>query len=173
MPRAECAAFLAASLDGFIARPDGRLDWQDAIAAEDHGYGLFLASVDTILVGRTTWEVVQRFEPWPYEGKRVVVLSRAARRGDHGERFEAGAPGPILERLHAEGSRRVYADGGAVVSQLVAADLLDELTISVIPVVLGEGIRLIQTPLPERPLELVSTRAYPSGLVQLRYRPRR
>lgn len=171
MARPRCSAFLATSLDGFIARPDGSLDWLRAVedAGEDHGFAAFLAGIDALLLGRATWDVARGFARWPYAGKRVAVLSGAVRAGSHGETFHAGDPAAVLDRLGAEGARHVYADGGSVVSQLVAADRLDELVLSIVPVLLGEGIRLFQGPLPERPLALVSARPYRSGLVQLRY----
>ena len=174
MARPTCSVFVATSLDGFIARRDGRLDWLAAVGApgEDYGYQELFDAVDTILLGRNTWEVARRFGTWPYPGKRVVVLAHGPVRGTLGETFTSGDAAEVLERLGEEGARHVYADGGSVVSQLVAEECVDELTISVVPVVLGEGIRLFQPPLPERPLELVSARPFPTGLVQLRYRRR-
>jgi dihydrofolate reductase len=147
VPRPTCSAFVATSLDGFIARPGGGLDWLAAVStpAEDYGYRELFVAIDTVLLGRSTWEVARRFEAWPYRGKRVVVLAHAPVSGVLGERFVEGD----------------------------AAGCVDELTVSVVPVVIGEGIRLFQPPLPERPLELVSARSFPTGLVQLRYRPRR
>ncbi len=171
MPRPRCSVFIAASLDGFIARRDGSIDWLRAVEApgEDYGFAGFFADVDALLVGRATWEVACSFDSWPYAGKRVAVLAHAPREGRHGETFHAGEAAAVLDALGAEGLRHVYADGGSVVSQLLAADRVDALTVSVIPVVLGDGLRLFQGPLPERRLALESSRAYPTGLVQLRY----
>lgn len=163
---------MGASLDGFIARRDGSIDWLQAVEVpgEDHGFGAFFAGVDALLVGRATWDAARGFDPWPYAGKRVAVLSRAPREGTHGETFHAGDPVAVLDALGAEGRRHVYADGGSVVSQLLAAGRVDELTVSFLPVLLGDGIRLFQGPLPERGLVLEAVRPFPSGLVQLRYR---
>ncbi len=160
------------SLDGFIARPDGRLDWLEPmqVAGEDYGYGEFFDTVDTVVIGRRTYEVTLGFDEWPYEGKRVVVLAHAALAPLHGERFFAGSPAALAEALWAEGARRVYVDGGFVVSQFLRAGLLDDLVVSVVPIVLGEGIRLFQGTMTERRLLLRSAEAFPSGLVQLRYR---
>jgi dihydrofolate reductase len=159
------------SLDGFIAGPHDELDWLERGGGppEDHGYAAFFASVDALLVGRRTWEVVRGFPEWPYGGKAVHVLSHRPGEARHGERFHAGPPADVLEALGAEGVRRVYVDGGAVVSQHLAAGLLDELTISILPVVLGAGIRLFQEAGPERWLTLRESRSWPSGLVQLHY----
>jgi dihydrofolate reductase len=175
MARPNTAVFIGSSLDGFIARRDGSFDWLDVVDAEgeDYGFATFFGSVDTLLVGRTTWETACRFPEWPYGGKRVVVLTHRAAQGGHGELFWSGEPDAVLARLAAEGARRVYLDGGAVVSQFLAADLVDELTVSLVPYLLGDGIRLFQggERQPERLLRLASSRAYPSGLVQLTYRP--
>lgn len=172
MTRPRCSVFIAASLDGFIARRDGGLDWLRRVedAGEDYGFQDLFAEIDALLLGRATWEVAAGFERWPYAGKRVAVLSRRPREGTHGETFHAADPVAVLDLLGAAGVRHVYADGGSVVSQLVAADRVDALTVSVIPILLGDGIRLFQGPLPERPLTLVSARPFRSGLVQLRYR---
>jgi len=170
--RPVCAAFVGMTLDGFIARPDGRLDFLDPFAAEPHGYEGFFAGVDTVLVGRATWEFVAGLADWPYPGKRVAVLTHRPLPARRGEIVLAGPPAEALDRLGREGAHRVYADGGSVVSQFLAAGLLDELTVSVVPVVLGQGIRLFQPPLSEQRLRFGGSEVYRSGLVQLRYRPR-
>lgn len=171
MPRPATAAFLGASLDGFIAGPNDELDWLERMGGppEDHGYAAFFASVDALLIGRRTWEVVRAFPAWPYGEKAVHVLSHSPGAGGHGERFHAGPVGEVLETLGAAGVRRVYVDGGRVVSSVLAAGLLDELTISVLPVVIGRGIRLFEDAGPERWLTLESSRAFAGGMVQLRY----
>jgi dihydrofolate reductase len=110
---------------------------------------------------------VRRHEPRRVQ--RVAVLAHAPREARHGETFHAGDAAVILDAILAEGARHVYADGGSVISQLLAADRVDELTLSIVPVVLGGGLRLFQGPLPERRLALESARSYPTGLVQLRY----
>lgn len=175
MPRPETAAFLGMSLDGFIAGPNHELDWLERGGGppEDHGFAAFFASVDALLLGRRTWDVVRAFPTWPYGEKPVHVLSHRPGEAGYGERFLAGAPGAVLERLGAEGVRRVYVDGGAVVSQVLSAGLLDELTVSILPVVLGAGIRLFQEAGPERWLTLASSRPFAGGMVQLRYLARR
>ncbi len=171
MDRPRCSAFLAASLDGFIARKDGGLDWLRRFEAsgEDHGFPEFLGSVDTLVVGRATYDVVLGFTEWPYAGKRVVVLTHRPPAPRHGESFASGAPAALVASLGAAGARRIYVDGGATVSAFLRDGLLDDLTVSVIPAALGEGIRLFQPPLPERALALREARAFPSGLVRLRY----
>lgn len=171
MTAPRCAAFIAASVDGYIARPDGGIHWLTPFQTpgEDYGYAAFFASVDALVIGRATYELVLGFGDWPYRGKRCVVLTHRPAAPRHGEEPTAEAPGALVERLGREGVRRVYVDGGNVIQQFLAADLLDELTLSVIPIVLGDGIRLFGAG-PERRLALQASQAYPSGLVQLRYR---
>lgn len=173
MDRPHCAVFIAASLDGYIALSDGSVAWLDAVRldGEDYGFDAFFASVDTLLMGRLTWESVLGFDGWPYAGKRVAVLTHRPAQGRHGETFLAGSPVEVLARLHAEGARRVYVDGGQVISSFLREGLIDELTISIVPLVLGRGIRLFQGELPRRALRLSAHRSWPSGLVQLRYVP--
>ncbi len=171
MSRPRCSAFLAASLDGFIARPDGALDWLQPFetSGEDYGFAAFFASVDALVIGRGTYDAVLGFPAWPYRGKRVVVLTHRPPAPRHGETFASGPPAEVLAPLGAAGVRQVYVDGGATVSSFLAAGLLDDLAVSVIPVVLGDGVRLFQPPLPERKLVLRDARPFPSGLVRLRY----
>jgi len=175
MPRPATAAFLGMSLDGFIAGPDDELDWleREGGPPEDHGFAAFFASVDALLIGRRTWEVVGRFPEWPYGGKRVFVLTHRPAEARHAERFLSGSPAEVLEALGEAGVRRAYVDGGRVVSQVLAAGLLDELTVSILPVVIGRGIRLFEDAGPERWLTLESHRAFAGGMVQLRYAARR
>src|SRR5574341_157290 len=150
MDRPRCAVFIATSLDGFIALPDGSVKWLDAVRldGEDYGFDAFFASVDTLLMGRLTWETVLGLGEWPYQGKRVVVLTHRPAEGSHGESFRAGEPAQLLAELHAEGARHVYVDGGQVISQFLREGLVDELTLSVVPMLLGAGIPLFRGALP-------------------------
>lgn len=171
----QCSVFIAISVDGLIARPDHGLDWLARVErpGEDYGYAAFAASVDTLVVGRRTYDVVAGFDDWPYAGKRVIVLTRRPLPARHGEEAFAGPVAALVDQLASGGARRVYVDGGQVIQQFLAAGLLDDLTLSVIPVVLGAGIRLFGDAGPERGLVLDGVQAFPSGLVQLRYRAER
>lgn len=172
MARPHACVFIATSVDGFIARPDGGLDWLGLVAAdgEDYGYTAFFTTVDTLVIGRKTYETALGFDAWPYVGKRVVVLTHEPATPQHGETFAAGEPGPLLARLHAEGCRRVYVDGGTVIRDFLAAGAIDELTLSVVPILLGAGIRLFDHGHGEHRLHAAQARTFPSGLVQLTYR---
>jgi dihydrofolate reductase len=163
------AVFIATSLDGFIARLDGGLDWLKPFEGEEHGYGEFFAGVDALVIGRGTYETVLGFPEWPYGKKRVVVCTSRPARPAHGEELWSGSPRALAEQLDREGVRRVYLDGGALVSSFLREGLVDEMTINVIPILLGSGLPLFSGGLPELPLRLVSAKSFPSGLVQLHY----
>ena len=169
MPRPRCSVFVGVSLDGFIARSDGALDWLEPFEGTEHGYQAFFDAVDAVVIGRATYDVVLGFGTWPYGEKRVFVLTHRPPPARHAEAFLAGDPEAVVARLARDGVRRAYVDGGAVVSQFLAAGLVDDLTLTLVPVVLGDGIRLFQAPLPERAFHLSGAQTYPSGLVQVRY----
>ena len=166
------SVFIATSLDGYIARRNGAIDWLSIVHPVDeaHGYGAFMATVDAIVVGRGTYDTVLGFEEWPYGGKRVAVMTHRPARPRHGEEFFSGSAAELAARL--QDARRVYVDGGKVVSQFLAAGLIDDMTISVIPIILGEGLRLFPGGEGEHRLELEGQRSWPSGMVQMRYRVR-
>lgn len=168
-------AFLAMSLDGFIARDDGSLDFLSRVErpGEDYGYAAFAAGVDTVLLGRSTYDTVQTFPSWPYDGKRVLVATHRPADARHGEQLLYGPPQALAAQAAALGARVVYVDGGQLVRSFVDAGLLDELTVSIVPRVLGRGRPLFVAPLQERGLVLKSSAAFESGLVQLRYRVER
>jgi dihydrofolate reductase len=161
------SVFIATSLDGYIARRDGSIGWLDIVASpgEDYGFSAFYATVDTLVMGRGTYDTALGFETWPYAGKRVIVLTHRPGEAKHGEEFFAGA---VSELSNLPG--RVYVDGGNVIRQFLAAGLIDDITLSIIPVVLGDGIRLFDAGTGEHRLRLDEHRAFATGLVQLRYR---
>lgn len=175
-----CHVFIATSLDGFIARDDGAIDWlavPDA-AGEDHGYERFLAGIDAIVMGRATYEQVVTFDPWPY-AKPVTVLSATLAaapvpQGLVGKvRVLDCTPEAALAVLEAEGCRRVYVDGGRLIQAFLRGGLVEELVITVLPVLLGSGRRLFGALGHDVALAHEETVAFPSGLVQSRYRVRR
>jgi len=169
----QCSVFIAVSLDGFIARADGSVDWLSLVESpgEDYGYQRFFDSIDTLVVGRSTYELALSFDPWPYQGKRCIVLSHTQPPPRHGEEFFTGDVSALATRLAAEQAQRVYIDGGAVIQQFLRAGLLTDLTLSVIPIILGAGIPLFgPSTATDQKLQLVESRSFPSGLVQTHYR---
>jgi len=171
-PRPRCSAFIATSLDGYIAGPGGSLDWLKMVErpGEDYGYQTFFDSVDALVLGRTTYDAVLGMGAWPYASKRCLVLTHRKGTPGHGEILLEATPSEALARLARHGVQHVYVDGGAVLRQFLAAGLLDRLTLSVLPVVLGNGIPLFAPGGAERRLLLEDVRSWPSGLAQLRYR---
>ncbi len=172
MSRARASVFMGMSLDGFIAGPGGSLAFLEPFekSGEDYGFTAFFETVDGLVIGRNTYETVLGFGAWPYGKKRVVVLTHRPADPRHGEELTAEEPATLLERLGREGLRHVYVDGGAVARAFLAAGLVDELTLSVVPVLVGGGVRLFGADLPGRALSLVESRSWPSGMVQVRYR---
>jgi len=170
LPR--CSVFIAVSLDGYIARTDGAIDWLSAVQVEgeDYGYKAFFDSVDTVVLGRKTYDTARGFGGWPYAGKKCVVLTHRPRTPLNDETFFAGTPQALIEKLAAEGARRIYVDGGHVIQEFLAARLIDDMTISITPILLGSGIRLFAGGEGEHHLSLEATRSWPTGLTQLRYR---
>jgi len=163
------SVYIAISMDGFIAREDGGIDWLALVErpGEDHGYAGFFAQIDALVMGRKTYDTASGFPSWPYAGKRVVVLTHRAIASREGVETFAGDPRELLAKLERQGVKRAYVDGGDVIRQLIAADLVDDLILSVIPILLGAGIRLFGNG--EKLWTLESSRAFPSGLVQLGY----
>lgn len=171
MSRPLCCVYIAASVDGFIAGPGGDLDWLKRVErpGEDYGFAKFFDSIDTLLLGRRTYDFVRGLGSWPYGDKRCVVLTHRPEQPLAQERFFAGEVTALVDELQQAGAKRVYVDGGEVIAQFLAAGLIDDLTISQIPVLLGGGTPLFR-PGAQAALELVSSRAFPSGLVQSTWR---
>ena len=168
------SVFVGASVDGFIARVDGGLDWLPAGGGEPHGYDEFMAGVDAIVIGRNTFAIVLGFDPWPYGDKRVVVLSSrpldlSVVRGGRVEQ-RAGDPATIIADLAADGAPNLYIDGGITIQRFLRAGVIERLIVTRVPVLIGEGIPLFGPLDRDIRLSHVATRSYPSGLVQSDYR---
>lgn len=173
MNRPKVSVFLALSLDGHLAAAGGDLSWLDPYAsdsAEDTGYAGLMREADAMVIGRKNYDQVLDFTPWPFEGKQTVVLTHRPISPRHGESSYAGPLDALLARLHARGARHVYLDGGDAVRQGLAAALVDELTLSWVPVMLGHGIRLFDAYLPPSAWTLQNVRRLPSGPLQTIYR---
>ena len=172
--RPKCTVFVGISVDGFMARPDGRFDFLPE-QPEDHGFDAFMATVDALVMGRNTFEVVLPFETWPYGKTRVVVLSSrpldlsaATARGAVVEQMN-GSPEEIVARLGERGARHLYVDGGDTIQRFMRAGLIDRLVITRVPVLIGQGISLFGALAADVQLRHVQTRTFPSGLVQTEY----
>jgi dihydrofolate reductase len=166
------SVFVGVSVDGFIARADGALDWLPAGGGEEHGYEAFMASVDALVIGRNTYDTVLGFDQWPYGDKPVFVLSTRpigpAPAGAVVERL-SGEPAEIVSRLAAKGFQHAYVDGGITVQRFLRAGLIDRLVITRVPVLIGTGIPLFGDLPTDIRLGHVGTRQYATGLVQSEY----
>ncbi len=166
--------YIAQSLDGYIARPDGGLDWLEHDAGDDdYGYHAFMAGVDVIVMGRGTFEMVASFGgAWPY-AVPVVVLSTTLREipealTDHAQ-LMSGAPADVLAALAAQDYGHVYVDGGITAQGFIAAGLVDALIVTTLPILLGQGKPLFGAVPADIHLSLVSCEGFASGVTQVRY----
>jgi dihydrofolate reductase len=168
----KASVFVGTSVDGFIARANGDLDWLPPGGGEPHGYEEFMATVDALVIGRKTFETVLGFEAWPYGEKPVFVLSTRtlapAPVGAVVERM-SGDPAEIVSQLTARGIRHVYVDGGVTIQRFLQAGLIQRLIVTRVPVLIGAGIPLFGVTERDIVLRHVATRQFASGLVQSEY----
>ena len=167
-------AYLAVSLDGYIADADGGIDWLTPFADSDSGYRTFFDAVDTVVMGRTTFERGRGTKPWPYNGKRAVVLSQeevTPPRKVQVERF-AGDVTELADGLCAEKGKDIWIVGGAdVVEQFLDSGRLHQLELFVVPLLLGAGTSLFPNQGTRRPLRLEANHSFANGVVKLVYVP--
>lgn len=175
--RPHVVLYIAASLDGHVARPDGSFEWLDFVdrPGEDYGYHAFYDSIDAIVMGRGTYDVCTSFPSWPYPEKPSVVFTHDTSHAPRdGVEFASGAVTPVLQRLGGRGHKRVWlAGGGALARTFQAEGVLDEYVVSILPVLIGEGLPLFPSPWREESLDLVEVTSFESGLVQGTWRSRR
>jgi dihydrofolate reductase len=164
--------FVGTSLDGFIARKNGAFDFLPSDGGEPHGFNEFLASVDAIVMGRSTFDTVLPMNPWPYGQKPVFVLSSRSLPdnlpGVPVERL-SGTPDDVVAHLSDRGFQRLYVDGGSTIQQFLRAGLIERLIITRVPVLIGTGISLFGELKQDIRLRHVATRQLKGGLVQSEY----
>lgn len=168
----KASVFVGISVDGFMARRDGALDFLPADGGEPHGYEEFMATVDALVIGRNTYEIVLGFGEWPYGAKPVFVLStHALAPAPAGAVMEhlSGTPEQIAAQVDARGIGHVYVDGGITIQGFLRAGLIQRLIVTRVPVLIGTGIPLFGETVRDIPLRHVATRSYASGLVQSEY----
>jgi dihydrofolate reductase len=169
--------FIASSLDGFIAKPDGDIEWllSRDDPSEDHGFNEFIKDIDLIVMGRGTFEKVMDLDPWPYP-KPTIVLSKSlnsaalpARLKDKVQFLDL-TPQALMQKISKEENARIYVDGGQTIQSFLRSGLIDDLVITQVPVLLGKGRTLFGDLEDDIPLALVASRSFASGLVQSKYR---
>ena len=167
------SVFVGISVDGFLARQNGALDFLDEGGGEPHGYDEFIKTVDAHVIGRNTYEVVLGFGGWAYGKKRVVVLSSkpldlsVVQEGNVEQM--SGEPKDIVARLAESGAKHLYVDGGITVQRFLRAGLVDKLTVTRVPVLIGEGIPLFGSLPADIRLSHIATTSYKGGLVKSEY----
>ena len=168
----KATVFVGTSLDGFIARPDGAFDFLDAGGNEPHGYEEFMATVDALVIGRKTYEVVLSLGGWHYEKKPVFVLSHHELPPAPAEAVVermSGDTSEIVSQLERRGFEHIYVDGGLTIQEFIRAGLIQRLIVTRVPVLIGEGIPLFGKLLHDIPLKHIDTRQFAGGLVQSEY----
>ncbi len=168
--------YIATSLDGYIAQPNDDLSFLKLVEAEgeDYGYKEFVSNIDTIIIGRKTYDwVLRNIGPQHYDNGNndVYVITRSQQPNRGRTKFYNGDLKELILQLKSQPGKNIYCDGGAeVINGFLNYDLIDELTISIVPILLGDGIRLFKDGRPEQMLELVSAKSFETGLVQLHYK---
>lgn len=165
--------YIAMSLNGFIAKPDGDISFLSEVEqkGEDYGYSTFTESVDTVILGRKTYEkILSMGIDNPYGEREVYILTRNPHPGTDKLTFYSGSLPQLISALKSKPGKNIHCDGGAeTVQRLLQDDLIDEFTISIIPILLGDGIRLFNKRFHEQKLQLVKSKSFEKGLVQLHY----
>ncbi|MDX9880821.1 MAG: dihydrofolate reductase family protein [Prolixibacteraceae bacterium] len=165
--------FIAMSLDGYIAKPDDDISFLSMVGqeGEDYGYASFVKNVDTVIWGRRTYEKVLSFGvEFPHAGRNVFVMTSKPLQDYGPVRFYSGSVKELIERLKRQDGKNIYVDGGSVlVNEMLRYQLIDEFYISVIPILLGDGIPLFRKGIPEQKLKLAGSQHFEKGLVQMHY----
>lgn len=171
--------FIATSLDGYIAKPNDDLSFLKAVEkeGEDYGYADFTATIDTLIIGRKTYDyVVKEIGAAHYDNgqREVFIITRTPRPSVGKTTFYTGNLNELIQRLKSQDGKNLYCDGGAeVINELMQNDLIDEYIISIVPVLLGNGTKLFKDGRPEQLLEFVKSKSFDTGLTQLHYRRKR
>ncbi|MFY8107911.1 MAG: dihydrofolate reductase family protein [Bacteroidia bacterium] len=166
--------YIATSLDGYIAKPNDELDFLSIVEQEgqDYGYADFIKTVDTVIVGRKTYDkVISMGFDFPHTDKDSYVITRTPRPNIGSVKFYTDDIKLLIDKLKSKKGKNIFCDGGAeIVNELLKHNLIDEFIISIIPILVGNGTKLFKDERPELKLELISTKQFDSGLTQLHYK---
>lgn len=163
--------YIATSLDGYIAREKGEIDWLFSPDGNDYGYEKMFARIDTVIMGRATFDVSRKLEEKPFAGKRCIVFTRNKKLKNYSNvEYVTQNPVELVEKLQKEKGKDIWiVGGGEIASALLNRDLIDEYYFFVHPIILGKGISLYSHMQKQVTLSLVSAHAFANGLVELRY----
>lgn len=166
--------YIATSVDGYIAQPDDDLSFLSIVEkeGEDYGYAEFIATVDTVIIGRKTYDwILQHVPEFHHADKTTYVITRTPREIIGATHFYTGSLNELITDLKSKEGKHIFCDGGAeIVNALLKDKLIDEFVISIIPILLGNGTKLFQDGRGEQLLELVSVKHFEKGLTQLHYK---
>lgn len=166
--------YIASSLDGFIAKPNDNLDFLNLVQKEneDYGYADFIATVDTVILGRKTYDwVMKQVQEFPHNNKETYVITRTERKKERNITFYTGNLIDLISELKSKSGKNIFCDGGSeIVNELFKHKLIDEIMLSVVPILIGNGTKLFKLDIPEQELVLVSAKSFDTGLVQLHYK---
>ena len=166
--------YIATSLDGYIAKPNDDLSFLSIVQqdGEDYGYADFVKSVDTVILGRKTYDwVLTQVPEFPHADKDSFIITRTARPSIGKTNFYTDNLKDLILRLKSEPGKNIFIDGGAeIVNELLKENLIDEFIISIIPILVGSGTKLFKDGRTEQKLELISTKQFDKGLTQLHYK---
>jgi dihydrofolate reductase len=167
--------YIAMSLDGYIATKNNSIEFLSIVEqeGEDYGYNDFISSVDAIIIGRKTYDsVIAMGYEYPHTDKDVYIITRTERPPIGNFTFYTGDVTELVYSLKNQSGKNIYCDGGAEIAhELIKHNSIDEYIISVIPILLGDGIKLFKDGRPEQQLKLVSVKQFDKGLIQLHYKP--
>lgn len=165
--------YISSSLDGYIAKPDDDLSFLNAMhrEGEDYGYNSFISEVDTVILGRRTYLWVKdKTGDFPHLDKDVYVVTRKKSGKEGRVTYWPGSLRDLVDELKSKPGGTIFCDGGAAVAnEMLRKGCLDEIVLSIVPVILGDGIRLFHDGIPEKQLVLINSKSFESGLVQLHY----
>ena len=174
MKKRKLILYISCSLDGYIAKPGEDLTFLNKVEkeGEDYGYNKFLSTVDTVIIGRKTFDwVMNQVNQFPHADKETYVITRTGKPEQGNIKFYSGDLMKLVIALKQKKGKNIFCDGGGeLVNQLLYKRLFDILIISIIPVLVGNGIRLFQDGRPEQDVELISVKKFETGLVQLHYK---
>ncbi|MEX1189291.1 MAG: dihydrofolate reductase family protein [Bacteroidia bacterium] len=166
--------YISASLDGFISKPNDDLSFLNAVQVEgeDYGYEAFIDSVDTVIIGKRTYDwVMNEVDEYPHKEKDTYVITRTTRPAEGKTQFYSGDLNLLVKELKSKPGKNIFCDGGSqIVNELLKIGAVDELIVSIIPVILGAGTPLFSEGIPEKKLQLISSKNFESGLLQAHYK---